>query len=235
MMMRWLVGLMVFLLLPMQITAGQLTTLPEGLVQAVSRTWLAPAGDNVLITIEEINAQGTPLGEPTVIVSSSPVATFESNARQGTVRLSAALFEFESDAAAGDAYAEFVPFMEETVAQDPAFATTDPMTIPLAIGEQSFVVTGAAADAPSRSFLAAVVLDGPWLYVLQGTLVGLDVTVETERLIRPMVETPVDSNPPTFHADGTSTGGIWAKLTEVQPLLVADSVVVDTIILAADR
>jgi hypothetical protein len=79
------------------------------------------------------------------------------------------------------------------------------------------------------------VLDGPWLYVLQGTLVGLDVTVETERLIRPMVETPVDSNPPTFNADGTSTGDIWAKLTEVQPLLVADSVVVDTIILAADR
>ena len=76
----------------------------------------------------------------------------------------------------------------------------------------------AERDSGTSTVLQAVVQDGEYVYGVFGIAISVDPTSAVESLLTTMLENEVSDDAEMFHEDGTSLGGLWAKLPSVEEI-----------------
>lgn len=76
----------------------------------------------------------------------------------------------------------------------------------------------AESDSGTSTVLQVVAQDGEHVYGVFGIATGVDPTAAVESLVTTMQANEVSDNEEMFHEDGSSMGGLWAKLPSVEEI-----------------
>lgn len=76
----------------------------------------------------------------------------------------------------------------------------------------------AESDDGTSTVLQVVAQDGEHVYGVFGIATGVDPTPAVESLVTTMFDNEVGDDAEMFHEDGTSMGGLWAKLPSVEEI-----------------
>lgn len=130
----------------------------------------------------------------------------------GWFALYAAVFAFDSDASAAAsvdhiASAGLVP--QQAAMQDEADVETVTLNIDM---PHAAAVLKTEEDGVTEWMTQVVVQDGAFVYAVYGITSGIDPAPVLETVITGMSAAEVGDEPEAFSEDGTSTGGLWAKL-----------------------
>lgn len=71
-------------------------------------------------------------------------------------------------------------------------------------------------DGMTSTMLLATAQDGNYLYVVVGVTFGDDPVATASSVLTSMKETDAGDDEEMFHEDGTSMGGLWAKLPSIE-------------------
>ncbi len=187
-----------------------------GLERAVVRAWLAPES-------ADTSAASPVPGQDLV---GTPAPTLDPATVSGTLFLSIGVFEFDSDDTAIGGFDSLASYVAQVSDGDPQFAGGS--RTELGIGDQSLAATSTQAkDDIPFSFLVAVVRQGDLVFLLQGTLVRLDATTETSRLVTSLLAGVPGEESGTYDPAGGSTGGLWNVFANVEPAIVPGTEVLD--------
>lgn len=211
-------------------TAQSLDSMP-GLQQAVVRAWIMPENTP---SVQARTLQPQPLSMQQATPPASPAATpeaprFDPATGEATVVLTLGAFRFDSEDAAKAGFAMLAQFVVDTSDLDASYAGGSRVELPF--GDEG-ILASATQDRGGVpfGFLVSAMRDGNDVFLMQGTLIGLDPAAEATRLLGTVMETdPVDGEM-QFSADGTSTGGVWDRLTLVAPVVIPGTEVSDTIV-----
>lgn len=211
-------------------TAQSLDSLP-GLQQAVVRAWIMP---EEVPSVQARTLQPRTLSMQESTPPASPAATpaaprFDPATDEATVVLTLGAFRFDSEQAAQAGFSTLAQFVVDTSDLDPSFAGGTRVDVPL--GDEA-ILASATQDRGGVPFayLITAVRDGNDVFLMQGTLVGLDPVAEATRMMTAVVETEAVDGEMQLNVAGTSTGGVWDRLTPVTPVLIPGTEVMDSII-----
>ena len=227
---RWITCLVLGLvLLPNLSTAVAQVSDPadlEGLERAVGRYYMGPVTTTESTVVTEHNEQGTPVVEYRTV--STPAAAPDPAEARGTVMLAVAVFEFDTDQHARTAFGAFQQDIQESIRRDPRLPQMQDVGLS-GPGDSAIVLTGKQAQEDvTVDWVFAAVQDGVFLYAITGQFIGLNGEEQARSIVGALAEAePGDGE---FHEGGTSTGGLWAKLALVDPVLVEGSTVTDFVI-----
>lgn len=205
-------------------SAQSFESLP-GLQRGVVRAWLGPA------TEARVTTAATPSVGPVALTTPEPVA--DSATMSGVVFLSIGIFEFDTEDNAVSAFESLADYVTQVSDGDSQFAGGSRTSF-TDLGDQSLHATSTTVeeDIPF-SFLLTTVRDGTMVYLLQGTFVRVDATVEAERLVTGLLAGTAGDGDGTYSETGDSTGGLWVLFDEVQPVMLSGTEVFDSVIKAA--
>ena len=198
----------------------------DGLERAVGRWYMGPVTITTVSTT--YNEAGTPISEERTV--STPVVTPDAAELRGTVMLAVAVMEFETDQHAHEALQAYRLDLEETLRRDPR--TPEMRDADLAgAGDRAVAFTGEQSEEDvTAEWLFAAVQDGDFLYDITGQFVGLNGEEQGQSIARALVAAEAEPGNGEFREDGTSTGGLWSKLAQVDPVLAEGSTVADRMI-----
>jgi hypothetical protein len=184
-----------------------------GLQRGVVRAWLAPA------TAAADGGTATP-------TTATPMPLFDAATMSGTIFLSIGVFEFDSGESATGAFESLATYVSEASDSDPQFAGGSRSD--LGLGDQSLAATSTVEDGDIPfSYLVAVVRQDNLVFLLQGTFVRLDPAAEAERLVMGLLAGAASEGAGTYDAAGGSTGGLWDIFSQVEPVIVPGTEVLD--------
>jgi len=163
----------------------------EGMREAVGRQYAVDAG---ALQVSPVAGSPTSDAAPTdVYLVTARIVTFDSRDH------AAAAYESLREDATGQAEAlgvEDAQLTEETI---------DGM------GDGAYAVTMVSTRDAATGYLRILfVLDGETLYILSSIAGSLEGAAITGSIAEAMLEREASDDPPSFHPDGTSTGGLWA-------------------------
>ncbi len=185
----------------------------EGLERIVLRSWMAP-----MLGVPSTHKDGTPIPEEDL---GSP---------SGTALLSIFVYQFDSPENAAEGWQMLDADLQKIMRQDPNAPMTD--DIPLDdMGDQAKGYLGeiAIGDTPLITTFATV-QEGEYVYSLMGQFIDLNGAEETREIVQALIDAPAGVAEETYNMGGTSTGGLWDKLSGIGPALLENSVVTDLII-----
>jgi hypothetical protein len=185
----------------------------EGLESIVLRSWMAP-----MLGVASTQDEGTPTTE---VGLGSP---------SGTALLSIFVYQFDSPENAAEGWQMLDADLQKIMRQD----ANAPMTedIPLdGMGEQAKGYLGeiTSGDVPLITTFATV-QDGEYVYSLMGQFIDVNGAEETREIVRALIDAPAGTAEESYNLGGTSSGGLWEKLSGVGPVLLDNSVITDLII-----
>jgi hypothetical protein len=193
----------------------------DGLQRVIARSWSAPFPGME-------SADATPAATPAASPAASPVASPEADA--GIMNISIFVYLFDSDEAAAAGYERIDADLAKTREVDRNAPMED--SLPLdGIGDQAngFMGQFPQGDA-TYTFTFGTVLDGPFVYSISGMFTGDNGPDLTRDYLDAMVGAPMDRMAEQFDRHGGSRGGLWSKLSGVQPPMPEGSGVADFLV-----
>lgn len=127
-------------------------------------------------------------------------------------------FDSEEAAAAGiEPLAEHGPIVG--LAEDMDGATIEEAALELDVPHTALAVVS-EDDGVAWTTMQVMVQDGERVHMVFGMAGGVDPSDKFATLLSAMLDADVSADAEQFHADGTSTGGVWAKIPSIADIQV---------------
>ncbi len=139
-----------------------------------------------------------------------PVAELRKATQPEVLLMLVAIFEFDTEANASAGYELLLTDMNAT--------GIDGAPLPLTATELNLDLPHTAQVAQElrtpvpTDFTIVAALDGRYVYSVIGITRGIPPRTDIARIVRSVVASDVEPGPVSFSTDGTSTGGLWAKV-----------------------
>jgi hypothetical protein len=160
-----------------------------GLQSAISRTWNGEL-------------------QPGVLAGETP--SLRDHGKPKVALMLVAVFAFDTEANATAAWQLLQTDMNATGLSGQSLPLT-PIELPLDV---QYVAASAidASVSPPWDFTLVSAVDGTFVYTVIAITAGAPPETDAAAIVRSLAATAAGTDPVTFSADGTSTGGLWAKV-----------------------
>ena len=201
-----------------------------GLESGIGRSWMAPITFTGIHTVQELNAEGTPISETTwrEEASSTPVIS----EKMQTQLVSALIFEYDTTENAEHGIDLFYEAQLDQISRDPRSPATnefdaDDLGDTVYGSEGTYEVENFDGTAGEWAVVYLLVQQDNLVYQVFGQyLPGNHIDLATG-VARQMIEADPGSEDPMYDMNGKSTGGLWEKLNAVDIAMPEESTVAD--------
>lgn len=187
----------------------------DGLQTAIGRSWMGPITEVVETTTTEFNELGTPIASET---TRTTTATPETDVTSEIIMMSALVFEFDSPEHANQSLQIMNTDQMSQLERDPLAPEMNEF-LPEKLGDMAYGHQGSYTVPDIEQELAVVYLmvqDGPYVYQIFGVIIAGDHIGIATGVAENMVAAKPGEEAPIYDMAGTSTGGNWEILNDIQ-------------------